>query len=146
MSYQSVVKQSPKWAIGLAGSLTLLSVLADCRSIVIIDDWGPSAGYTLVTGLVSTATGTPARGAEVTLSRCSSPVGGFLASALTDNAGRYRLLGALPPIGFPGLLDTLEVRCDVFVNRTLVPSGPVSLRFAADSQNAPHTTLDVPAP
>jgi len=115
---------------------------------VIVDDWGPPAGYAVLTGTVRHAGGAPAPGVEVAFSRCASPLGGFLAAATTDAAGRFRASGQLPPVGaFPVReVETLRLRCDVFLDRSGVARDSITVRFAPSIQAAPVTTIDLVAP
>jgi hypothetical protein len=114
----------------------------------IVDDWGPPAGYALLTGAVRHADGAPAGGAEVTYTGCEPPLGGFLAAGTTDAAGRYRVVAALPPRGLfpPVAADTLRPRCDVHVGRGGTPVDSVRVRFGPTRADAPATALDVTVP
>jgi hypothetical protein len=125
------------------------AVLAGCGSGSLdpADDWGPPAGYAVVAGTVVTAAGAPAGGVEVLLSRCASPVGGYLGRATTDAAGRYRVEGALPPVGFlRAAPDTLRVRCAVFTDRTGVARDSLVVRFRAAAAGPPLQQLDLRLP
>jgi hypothetical protein len=112
-----------------------------------VDSYGPPAGYAVVAGTVTTAAGSPAAGSEVVLARCASPIGGYLGSATSDAAGRYRLEGALPPIGaFPAVVDTLRVRCAVFTDRTGVPRDSLTVHFRAERAGRPLQQFDIRLP
>ena len=132
----------------LLGCLLLGGVAACDRGYTIVDNWGPPAGYAVVAGVVTTAAGTPAADVEVVLTRCASPLGGYLGRASTDAAGRYRLEGALPPRGaFPAVaVDTLAVRCQVFTDRTGVARDSLVVRFRAEPAGPPLQQLDLRIP
>jgi hypothetical protein len=126
----------------------LLGVAACDRGYTIVDNWGPPAGYAVVAGVVTTAAGTPAADVEVVLTRCASPLGGYLGQASTDAAGRYRLEGALPPRGaLPTVaVDTLAVRCQAFTDRTGVARDSLVVRFRAEPAGPPLQQLDLRLP
>jgi len=126
--------------------LGLSVVLASC-STGLPESWGPPAGYTIVSGVATYRSGVPARGAEVTLTSCTQPIGGFLATTTTDNIGRFRILGALPPIGvFSAPPDDVHVSCAIAVSRVVLEIPPIVLRFGPDSLSAPHQEVNVTAP
>lgn len=130
--------------IGLIG----VAALAACRSGDIVDDWGPPAGYAVLAGAVHQPGGAGAAGVEVTFTRCGDPVGGFLAAATTDVAGRFHAEAQLPPRGVlpRGITDTLKLRCYVFLDRSGVVRDSVSIRFAPTRAAAPTTTIDLVVP
>ena len=112
-----------------------------------MDNWGPPAGYARITGRVTSSAQTPIAGAEVLMTRCSSPTDGVLASAHTATDGTYHLTAFLPPIGlFPARADTVVVACDVIVNHREPPSASVEVRFAADSLAMRPQLLDLTVP
>ncbi len=115
---------------------------------IIEDDWGPPAGYALLTGAVRHVDGSPMGGAEVWYARCESPIGGVLAADTTDAAGRYSVVAALPPTGVlpAGVADTLRLRCDVFVGRGAAAVDSVRVRFGPTRAAAPATALDLTVP
>lgn len=130
--------------------LAVAVVGSACRAsdTVIVDDWGPPAGYAVLTGTVRRTSGALAAGVEVMFTRCASPVGGYLTGATTDAAGHFRATGQLPPRGVlpPGIADTLRLRCDVFLDRAGVVRDSVTVRFAATTQSSPVITIDLVAP
>lgn len=89
------------------------------------------------------ANGTPVGNAEVIVSRCGSPSGGFLAMDLTDDDGHFRAVGQLPPSGAlpAGIADTLRLNCSVFLDCTGVVRDSVIVRFGRTLESAP--TQDV---
>ena len=114
-----------------------------------VDNWGPAAGFTVVEGTIYSASDQrPVVGAEVMLSRCTDPIGGYLGGDTTDASGRYRIAGFLPPVGLLPLesVDTLRVRCYAFVNRRPAPLDSLDLRFSAKREETPRTTLDLRVP
>jgi hypothetical protein len=135
-------------SLPILGPLLVASAAACDRGYTIVDNWGPPAGYAAVAGTVTTATGAPASGIEVLLTRCASPIGGYLGGANTDATGRYRIEGALPPRGaFPQVaVDTLAVRCFVFTDRSGVPRDSLVVRFRSDPSGPPLQQLDVRLP
>jgi hypothetical protein len=132
---------------GIAGAGPALSVACRDASGVISDNWGPPAGYALVTGTVRTTAGAPVTGTEVALTRCAEPVEGFLGSASTDARGAYQLRGQLPPVGVLSVkADTLRIRCYAFLNRASVPSDSLDVRFSADAQTPAVQVLNFTTP
>lgn len=124
-----------------------------CEEPVIVDDWGPPAGYAAISGTVRTAAGAPVAGVEVAFSRCGSPLGGFLGADHTDAQGAYRARGSLPPIGaLPRLdLDTLRVTCEVLVGRAPPPDptpavDTLEIRFASSESAVVPQRLDLTIP
>ena len=92
----------------------LLCALANCdNGNVIVDDWGPPAGFTVVEGTVRRANGAPAGLVPLSLTRCTNPIVGSPGYTSTDNQGRYRIEGQLAPVGLlPGVdADTLRDHC-----------------------------------
>ena len=122
-------------------------VLASCSAEPIEPSWGPPAGYTVLSGVVTYRSGVPARGAEVMLTECTQPIGGFLGPVTTDSHGRYRLLGLLLPIGLlltpPG---EVQMSCAVAVSRVVLEMPPIVLHFGSDSSTAPRQELNLTAP
>jgi hypothetical protein len=92
--------------------------------------------------------GGPAAGIEVGFSGCASPIGGFLATAISDASGRFRATGNLPPIGLftTDSVARLRVRCDVFLDRTGVVRDSVIVSFATTIEAAPVTSIDLITP
>lgn len=126
--------------------LGLSVVLAAC-STGVPESWGPPAGYTLVSGVVTYRSGFPSRGAEVMLTGCTPPIGGFLGPVMTDSVGRYRLLGVLLPIGvLSARPDEVQMSCAVAVSRVVLEIPPIVLHFGADSSTAPRQELNLTAP
>lgn len=118
-----------------------------CSNTVIIDNWGPPAGYALVTGSVRTAAGRTVANAEVMLSRCALPLDGYLWSGVTDAQGFYQVRANLPPIGlFPVRADTVQIRCYVFVDRASTANDSIDVHFSADSRAPAVQTLDIMLP
>ena len=116
---------------------------------VVVDDWGPPAGYASIDGRVTRASGAPVASAEVAFARCDAPLGGFLGAAATGSDGGYHLEGALPPRGaFPSSMnaDTLRVRCRVIVNRDGVARDSIDVQFRRERPAAPLQALDVVLP
>ena len=132
-----------EWS-GLIG----VAAIAACGGGVDVDDYGPPAGYAVLAGAVRQPGGTGAAGIEVTFTRCATQVGGFLAAATTDAAGRFRAEAHLPPRGVlpRGITDTLALRCYVFLDRSGVVRDSVSIRFAPTREAAPVTTVDLMLP
>jgi len=128
----------------------LAAMLAACSegSGIIEDDWGPPAGYAVLAGTLERATGGPAAGVEVSFTRCGSPINGYLASTTSDAAGIFRVGAQLPPIGFlPRLaVDSVQLHCYVFLDRTGTIRDSVFVRFAGTSQAAPVTSLALQVP
>ena len=137
---------------GAASALLLVLAAAAvgaiaCRDNVIVDSWGPPAGYALVTGSVRTAAGRTVANAEVMLSRCASPIGGYLGSGVTDAQGFFQVRANLPPIGLlPVRADTLQIRCYVFVDRASTPNDSLDVHFSADLQAPAVQTLNLTVP
>lgn len=135
------------WRIrcGLMVCVPLLTLGCDGPGTVIVDDWGPPAGYGVVAGTVRMANGTPVGNAEVLVSRCGGPVGGFFAVDLTDRDGHFRAAGILPPAGVlpAGIADTLRVTCYVFYDRTGVVRDSVVVRFGRTPESAPTQVLNL---
>ena len=130
-------------AVLLAGGWLAVGAIA-CRNSVIVDNWGPPAGYAVVTGRVHTPAGQPIASAEVMLSRCASPIGGYLGSGVTDAQGFYQVRANLPPIGLLDVrADTLQVRCYAFVDRTSTANDSIDVHFSADSRAPAVQTLDI---
>lgn len=129
---------------GLLVGASLLTVGCEAPGAVIIDDWGPPAGYAVVTGTVRMANGTPVGNAEVSVSRCGSPIGGFLAMDLTDGNGHFRAVGQLPPSGAlpAGIADTLRLNCSVFLDRTGVVRDSVVVSFGRTLESAPANVVN----
>ncbi len=123
-----------------------MALLASCGDRgVIIDDWGPPAGYTVLVGTVRQPSGAPAVGVEVIFGKCESPIGGFLTTAMSDAAGRFRATGALPPVGLfsADQVAELRVRCEVDLNRRGAPRDSVIVGFATTLEAAPVTSIDL---
>jgi hypothetical protein len=134
-------------SLQLLGSVLVIGLAACDRGYTIADDWGPPAGYAVVAGTVTNAAGVPVSGVEVMLTRCVSPIGGYLGAASTDAAGRYRIEGALPPRGaFPVAVGTLLVRCYAFTDRTGVARDSLVVRFRLDPAGPPLQQLDLRLP
>jgi hypothetical protein len=128
-------------------SLVVPVVLASCSTNPMEPSWGPAAGYTMVSGVVTYRSGVPSRGAEVMPTGCTPPIGGFLGPVLTDSVGRYRLVGVLPPIGvFSARPDEVQMSCAVAVSRVVLEVPPILLHFGADSSTAPSQVLNLTAP
>ena len=128
-------------------SLFVPFVLASCSTSPIEPSWGPPAGYTVVSGVVTYRSGVPSRGAEVMLTGCTPPIGGFLGPVTTDSVGRYRLLGQLLPIGvLSGRPEEVQMSCAVAVSRVVLEIPPLVLHFGADSSTAPRQELNLTAP
>lgn len=108
-----------------------LPLLAVCDGGTIVDDWGPSAGHTVVEGRVVNAGRAPvSAGMEVTITRCGDPIGGFAGRSQTLAEGRYSVRGDLPPVGvLPSLPDSLLVTCEILAGRGFAESGPIDLYF-----------------
>ena len=128
----------------------LATMLAACRvgSGIIEEDWGLPAGYAVLSGTLQRANGGPAAAVEVSFTRCGSPINGYLASTTSDAAGIFRVGAQLPPIGFlPRLaVDSLQLHCYVFLDRTGTIRDSVIVRFAGTSQAAPVTSLALQVP
>jgi len=136
----------PSWLAYAA----LAAMLAACSegSGIIEDDWGPPAGYAVLAGTLQRATGGPAAGVKVSFTRCGSPINGYLASTTSDAAGIFRVGAQLPPIGFlPRLaVDSVQLHCYVFLDRTGTIRDSVIVRFAGTAQAAPVTSLALQIP
>jgi hypothetical protein len=133
----------------LVGSLGLSATIACARDGgVILDDWGPPAGYAILTGTVRRSTGAPLPTVAVTFARCESPVGGFLAADTTDVAGRFQVVAHLPPRGFipASVVDTLRLRCGEALQWSGVTQDSVWVRFAPTVAAAPTTRVDLVIP
>lgn len=129
--------------------LLLLAGANACGDSIVIDDFGPPAGFGAVAGLIQNAAGTPQVGMGVAISRCSAPVGGFFGDSSSDASGRYRVDGALAP-GFRGVLDvdTVRVSCELFVGPRGTPlvTDTVTIRFATVHSAVVPTIRDVTIP
>jgi hypothetical protein len=101
---------------------------------VIVDDWGPPAGFTVVEGTVRRANGTPANLIFLSLTQCTNPLVDFLGSTTTDNQGRYRIEGQLGPVGLLPRVDadTLRDRCVLLTGPPPLPLDSVEVRFWRD--------------
>jgi hypothetical protein len=122
--------------------LVSLAMVAACHSgDITTDNWGPPAGYSRLTGRVTTTAGLPIPSAAVSVGLCRN-VGGFTS---TSNDGSYRLTLSLPPVGaFVGRADTVRARCGVLVDGSLMDS--LEVRFAADSLSMPSQVLNLIVP
>jgi hypothetical protein len=129
----------------LAIAFAVVIAVQACDDGTIVDNYGPPAGYAVLTGSISKASGTPVAQSEVLFTRCTSPIGGFLAADTTDDAGLFRVVAELPPVGVlpRSIADTLRVRCDIFVNRATVASDSVVVRFGRAPEQAPINSLRV---
>lgn len=127
----------------VVASLAIAAVGAACGDDIIGDNRGPPAGYAILNGTVQQADGGPAAGVEVSFSRCGDPIGGFLTSTTSTAAGTFQVEAHLPPVGLrPSLVAaSVQLRCDVFLDRTGIARDSVVLRFAAAASNAPVTRL-----
>ena len=127
---------------------TLLLATACEREPVIIDNYGPPAGYALVTGSVRTAAGAPVTSASVWLSSCRDPIGAHFESAMTDATGSYAMRGQLPPIGVLGRLelDTLRIRCYAWVGVGGRILDSLDVRFAREPDAPARHTLNLIVP
>ena len=107
-----------------------------CRGTdIIIDNWGPPAGYGAVAGVIRDASGAPKPNILVAVSICESPIVGFLGEAPSDGQGRYRVDGRLPPVGVTPAsfnADTLRVKCDLLV-------GPRGAALVRDTVTVPFS-------
>ena len=122
-------------------------VLISCSTTGIEPSWGPPAGYTVLTGVVTYPSGVPSRGAEVMLTQCTQPIGGFLGPVMTDSVGRYVLVGTLLPVGVLSTrADKVQMSCAVAVSRVVLGIPPIVLTFGADSSTAPRQELNLTAP
>jgi len=129
-------------------SLFVPVVLASC-STNIEPSWGPPAGYTVVSGVVTYRSGVPSRGAEVMLTNCTEPIAGHMGPVLTDSVGRYRLVGQLLPTGVLSarlVADEVQMSCAVVVSRVVLEIPPIVLHFSADPSTAPTQELNLTAP
>lgn len=130
---------------GLMACVSLLILGCDGAGNHIVDDRGPPAGYGVVAGTVRMANGTPVGNAEVLVSRCGGPAGGFFAVDLTDRDGHFRAAGTLPPAGVlpAGIADTLRLKCSVFFDRTGVVRDSVVVRFGRTPESAPTQVVNL---
>jgi len=130
----------------LATISALGSSILSCGGLV-DREFGPPAGWTILTGKVLLESGVGAVGVQVALARCTPPAG-FLGTALTNRAGEYRIEGILPPRGLmdPFSLDTLQVRCGVFLELEEAQRDSVTLRFGPDRATAPVHELNIQLP
>lgn len=112
------ILKSSLWFYLIAGWSLIIGA---CESSIILDDFGPPAGFTEVTGTVRTSTGTPVAQIEVSFSRCRQPSPfGVAPMAITNAEGAYQARGHLAPVGTfrsDFNADTLVVTCEVFVGR-----------------------------
>ncbi len=130
-------------------STILLAALASaCGDAMSGDGWGPPAGFALLDGTVQLADGGPAVGVEVSFSRCGEPIGGYLTSTTSSSAGTFQVEAHLPPVGLrPRLVaESVQLRCQVFLDRTGIARDSVTVRFASSAANAPITRLNLRLP
>ena len=138
----------PRPTVILVRRLSLaVSAICACRSGDIIDDWGPPAGYAVVSGILRTAAGVPISDANVSITRCDSPIGGYLGSDSTDATGFYEVKGQLPPVGLLRVsTDTLRIQCFAFVNYDGVARDSLQVQFSAEARAPAHQTLNLTLP
>jgi hypothetical protein len=119
----------------LSTACVLMAILA-CNN-VIVDDWGPPAGYGLVEGTVSRSSGGTAIGVTVSVWQCDEPMEGHGGSARTTGSGRYAIELRLPPVGVMSGLDadTLTVSCVVVANEDSTSKISVDVPFAETVQD-----------
>jgi hypothetical protein len=133
-------------------SLILFAVVLQlaCREgYRIVDDFGPPAGYAAVQGTIRYGSGVPTPNTRVTFTRCANPIGGSFGEDISDHQGGYRVDGSLPPDVLPrATLDTLRVRCDVFVGPlgAEIVVDTLSLRFAASRDSVVPSVRDLTLP
>ena len=137
----------------LTGSVIPCLVLAHlaCRDgYVIIDNWGPPAGYAAVQGTIRDVSGTPAPNTWVSITRCNDPIGGFFGKSIADEQGSYRVDGSLPPVGVlpRSALDTLRVHCDIFLGApgAAIAVDTITLRFAPSRDSVVPSVRDLLLP
>src|SRR5256885_13144652 len=71
-----------------------------CRDgYIIIENWGPPAGYAAVQGTIRDASGTPAPNTWVSITRCSDPIGGFFGQRIADPDAPDPVVGSVSPVG-----------------------------------------------
>ena len=129
-------------------ALLLLATLGCADPLVIVDDWGPPAGYAAVEGVVRDTTGAIKSGASVRVTLCTDPIGGFLGQVTSAQDGSYRVSGMLPPVGvMPQLsLDTLHVACSIGAgveNATIPQMDSITVRFYATPEEVVPLTRDL---
>jgi hypothetical protein len=121
-----------------------------CREgYIIIDHWGPPAGYAAVEGTIRFASGAPAPNTRVNITRCTSPIGGFFGEDVSDQEGGYRVNGRLSPSPLPrSTLDSLLVRCDVLVGERGAAAvvDTVTVRFAVSPDSVVPIVRDLTLP
>lgn len=113
----------------IIAGLLLTASLGACND-AIVDDFGPSGGWTLVEGQVRDAAGTGLSGVEVLLTSCEPPIGGLAGEDMTGEDGSYSILGSLPPVGALPPDFSLEdtVSCVVVAGRGLAQT-PLETQF-----------------
>lgn len=109
-----------------------MSTLTGCGDSIVYDDWGESAGYARVEGVILSGPGTPVGRALIEVGRCGPAFDqGFGANARAATDGKYSLRLELPPVGT--YRGSMKVECDITVNRgqatvrkeiTFAPSKP----------------------
>lgn len=132
-----------------AASMMLATTLAACADErIIVDDWGPPVGYARLNGTVQQADGAPAANVGVTFTRCGPPIGGFLTAATTTAAGTFEATAHLPPIVAVSrfVVDTLQLRCAVLLDRASIARDSVTVRFGAAAATAPTTRVTLRLP
>ena len=122
-----------------------------CRDgYIIIENWGPPAGYAAVQGTIRDASGTPAPNTWVSITRCSDPIGGFFGQSIADQQGSYRVDGSLPPVGVlpRSTLDTLRVHCDILLGAPGAATAvdTITLRFAPSRDSVVPSVRDLLLP
>src|SRR6266550_6761502 len=122
-----------------------------CRDgYIIIENWGPPAGYAAVQGAIRDASGTPAPNTAVSITRCSDPIGGFFGKSIADQQGSYRVDGSLPPVGVlpQSMLDTLHVHCDILLGAPGAATAvdTITLHFAPSRDSVVPSVRDLLLP
>jgi hypothetical protein len=124
-------------------------VSTGCRDPVIIDDFGPPPGFAAIQGTIRDNANNPRANMPILVSRCGSPIGGFFGADTSTQQGQYRIEGALHPVLPPSAsVDTLRVRCDVFLGPLGSPAltDTVTLRFSASRAAVVPITRDFRLP
>ena len=126
----------------------LLVASAACdEGYIIVDDYGPPAGFTAVEGTVRRANGVPAGFTPLSLV-CTNPVAEFPGYTTSDNQGRYRIDGQLGPVGLLPRLDadTLRAQCVLRTGPPPLTLDSVEVRFWRDRAAVVPLVVDLQFP
>ena len=148
-TFSSLRPFSPRM-LAAVGALTVVTVSTGCKDGDIVDDWGPPAGFTTVQGVVRDTIGRPVAGARVAIAVCDNSLLGIAVESASNQEGRYRIMGALPPVGaLPRVdLDTVRVQCHLFAGpriQTLV-TDTIRLQFYRSQRDVVPLTRDIQLP